>query len=77
VLTPVVQFESEFHMRNWRQIATGIGLTLSVVNAVALTSKTYVLPDRVCSTIPLIIFGYLFLSPDRAKKPDTEPPWWW
>jgi hypothetical protein len=27
--------QSEFHMKNWRQIATGIGLTLSVVNAVA------------------------------------------
>jgi hypothetical protein len=65
-------------MKNWRQIASGIGLTLSAVNAIVLTvSRTYVLPDRLCGSILLIFFGYLFLNPDRRKEPGTEPPWWW
>lgn len=65
-------------MKNWRQIASGIGLSLSAVNAVVLTaSRTYVLPDRICSSILLVFFGYLFLSRDGTKEPGTEPPWWW
>lgn len=65
-------------MKNWRQIASGIGLTLSAVNAIVLTvSGTFVLLDRICGSILLIFFGYLFLSPDRRANAGTEPPWWW
>jgi hypothetical protein len=65
-------------MKNWRQIASGIGLTLSAVNAIVLTtSRTFVLSDRVCGSILLAFFGYLFLSSDLTRKPGTEPPWWW
>jgi hypothetical protein len=65
-------------MKNRRQIASGIGLALAVVNAVMLTaSRTYFLPDRIYSSILLVFFGYLFLSPDRTKEAGTDPPWWW
>jgi hypothetical protein len=65
-------------MNNWLQIASGIGLALAVVNAVVLAvSRTYFLPDRICGSILLVFFGYLFLSPDRTKEAGTDPPWWW
>jgi FtsH-binding integral membrane protein len=62
---------------NWRWIASGIGLLVSAIFAVVMTSApAYSYSDRVWCSVLLALFGYLFLSRNTTKEA-AEAPWWW
>jgi hypothetical protein len=62
---------------NWRWIASGIGLLVSTIFAVVMTSaQGYAYSDRVLCSVLLVSFGYLFLSRNTPKEA-ANVPWWW
>jgi hypothetical protein len=62
---------------DWRWIVSGIGLFVSAIFAVVMTSaQSYTYADRVSCSMLLVSFGYLFLSRDTQKEA-AEAPWWW
>jgi hypothetical protein len=65
-------------MKNSRFIASGIGLSVSVVYAVVITAaRSYDFTDKLRCAALLVSFGYLFLSNNSPLEAGTEPPWWW
>jgi hypothetical protein len=71
-------FTNEVLMKNWRFIASGVGLTVSAVYGVLVaTTPSFSFVDRLCCSILLISFGYLFLGNKSPLEAGTEPPWWW
>jgi hypothetical protein len=62
---------------NWRWVASGIGLFVSAIFAVVMTTvPAYSYSDRVWCSVLLVSFGFLFLS-NNAPKEAAEAPWWW
>jgi hypothetical protein len=65
-------------VKNWRFIASGAGLGLSAVYAIVMTSGgSYDFADRLCCSLLLVSFGYLFLSRNAPQEAGAESPWWW
>jgi hypothetical protein len=65
-------------MKHWRQIASGLGLLVCTVYAIAMTGGGHHnFSDRLCVSFLLASFGYLFLSRNTAKEARAEAPWWW
>ncbi len=65
-------------MKKWRFIASGVGLGISAVYAVVMTAAgSFDFTDKVCCSLLLVSFGYLFLGNNSPPEAGTEPPWWW
>jgi hypothetical protein len=65
-------------MKNWRFIASGAGLSVSAVYAIVMTTAgSFDFTDRLCCSILLASFGYLFLSRSSPQGAGAESPWWW
>jgi len=65
-------------MKNWRFIASGVGLGISAAYGVVVAmAGSYDFADRLCCSILLASFGYLFLGNQSPQEAGTEPPWWW
>jgi hypothetical protein len=62
---------------SWRWIASGIGLLVSAIFAVVMTSaRSFAFEDRLFCSMLLASFGYLFLSRNTPKEA-ADAPWWW
>jgi hypothetical protein len=69
---------NESPVKNWRFIASGVGLSACAAYAIAVTvAGTGDFVDRLCCSILLVSFGYLFLSRNSQQEAQAEPPWWW
>jgi hypothetical protein len=65
-------------MKNWRFIASGVGLSVCAAYAVVMAvARSYDFVDRICCSILLVSFGYLFLSRNSPQETQAESPWWW
>jgi hypothetical protein len=57
---------------------SGVGLRVCAAFAFVVTiagSGDFV--DKLCCSILLGSFGYLFLSRNSPQKAQAESPWWW
>jgi hypothetical protein len=64
-------------MKNWRFIASGVGLSVSAVYAVVMTAAgRYDFTDKLCCAMLLVSFGYLFLGRNSPQGAGASP-WWW
>jgi hypothetical protein len=65
-------------MKNWRQMASGLGLLICTMFAMILMAKRQSnFSDRLFCSSLLASFGYLFLSRTASAEPEVETPWWW
>jgi hypothetical protein len=60
---------------NKRQIASGIALVVAALSVAVLHSLNYSKEHQVYGIALVGVFGFLFLSRDKAPEPDE--PWWW
>jgi len=60
---------------NKRQIASGLALVASALFVVVLHSLNYSKEHQVYGIALVGVFGFLFLSRDKAAERDE--PWWW
>ena len=58
-----------------QQIASGIALVVAALFVVVLHSLNYSKEHQVYGIALVGVFGFLFLSRDKAPKSDE--PWWW
>lgn len=58
-----------------QQIASGIALVVAAFFVVVLHSLNYSKEHQVYGIALVGVFGFLFLSRDKAPEPDE--PWWW
>jgi len=62
---------------SWRWVASGIGLLVTAIFAVVMTSlPSYTYSDRRLCSVLLVSFGYLFLSRNPQKEA-SDTSWWW
>jgi hypothetical protein len=60
---------------NKQQIASGIALVVAALFVVVLHSLNYSKEHQVYGIALVGVFGFLFLSRDKAREPGE--PWWW
>jgi len=58
-----------------QQIASGIALVVAALFVAVLHSLNYSKEHQVYGIALVGVFGFLFLSRDKAPEPDE--PWWW
>jgi hypothetical protein len=58
-----------------QQIASGIALVVAALFVVVLHSLNYSKEHQVYGIALVGVFGFLFLSRDKA--PERDEPWWW
>src|SRR5262252_386725 len=58
-----------------QQIASGIALVVAALFVVVLHSLNYSKEHQVYGIALVGVFGFLFLSCDKAPEPDEH--WWW
>ena len=60
---------------NNRQIASGVALVVTALFVVVLHSLNYSKEHQAYGIALVGVFGFLFLSRDKAAERDE--PWWW
>src|ERR1700752_3116378 len=58
-----------------QQIASGVALVIAALFVVVLHSLNYSKEHQVYGIALVGVFGFLFLSRDKAQQQDE--PWWW
>jgi hypothetical protein len=68
---------AEISMRSFtkQQIASGVALVIAALFVVVLHSLNYSKEHQVYGIALVGVFGFLFLSRDKAQQQDK--PWWW
>jgi hypothetical protein len=72
------RWQDESPVKNWRFIASGVGLSVCAARAIVMSvAGSGDLVDRLSCSILLVSFGYLFLSRNSPLEAQAAPPWWW